>query len=355
MTLRDRLAHLEDLLAVHETIAGYGLTIDGGTPLEGGRLWTEDCVYDSDAKGADGGYRTRAGIESLIAGARDAAMGFAHITHLPIVAVEGATASAFATSHLLVADDGADFKINRVSANQWQLVRVDERWQMRRRTSRTLDGSGPSKEIYAEGARLIARQQVEAKGPQAEVSNPEEEHMESDELADLARRIGELEDKFEILQVIAGYGPSVDGGAAREAGMLWTENSWYDTDSSPAAATPHGRLGIENAAKRFLEDPVGLAHISHLPLIKVEGDHATAVNHSNTFHQEGDTFRVGRVSSNRWYFCRVDGKWQIERRVNRLLTGSPESKDVLAEGTRAVLGTDGTSAGSMEVADRTES
>jgi SnoaL-like domain len=160
----------------------------------------------------------------------------------------------------------------------------------------------------------------------------------AEELAAMDKRISELEDKLAIMQVVAGYGPSVDGGAAREAGSLWTTDSWYDTDSSPAAATPHGRVGIEEAAKRFFEDPVGLAHISHMPLIKVEGDRATVVNHSNTFHQEGDGFRIGRVSSNRWDLVRVDGNWQIERRINRLLNGSRESKDVLADGTREILG-----------------
>lgn len=157
-------------------------------------------------------------------------------------------------------------------------------------------------------------------------------------LAAMNRRIREVEDKLAILQVVAGYGPSVDGGAAAEAGALWTEGSWYDTDASPGASVPHGRAGIEGAARRFLEEPVGIAHISHLPLIKVDGDRATVVNHSNTFDQDGDDFRVGRVSANRWELVRIDGTWQIERRVNRLLNGSRESKDVLGDGTREVLG-----------------
>lgn len=161
----------------------------------------------------------------------------------------------------------------------------------------------------------------------------------TDALAAMERRIQELEDRLAILQVVAGYGPSVDGGAAAEAGALWTVDSWYDTDASPGASVPHGRAGIEGAARRFLQEPVGIAHISHLPLIKVDGDRATAVNHSNTFDQAGDdAFRVGRVSANRWELVRVDGTWQIERRVNRLLNGSRESKDVLGDGTREVLG-----------------
>lgn len=154
----------------------------------------------------------------------------------------------------------------------------------------------------------------------------------------LARRVQELEDKLAVLQVVAGYGPTVDGGAAEQAGALWTEGSWYDTDSSPAASVPHGRAGIEGAARRFLEDPVGQAHISHLPIIRIDGDRAVVVNHSNTFEQDGDGFRVGRVSANRWELVRVGDSWQIERRVNRLVDGTRTAKDVLAEGARDVFG-----------------
>jgi SnoaL-like domain len=160
---------------------------------------------------------------------------------------------------------------------------------------------------------------------------------------DLEDRVRALEDKLAILQIVAGYGPSVDGGAVQEAGSLWTEQSWYDTDSTPAASKPHGRAGIEAATRQFLDDPVGLAHISHLPLIRVEGDRAIAINHSNTFHQDGDSFRLGRVSSNRWELVRVGGSWQIERRVNRLMNGSSESKAVLADGTRDVFAEEATS------------
>jgi hypothetical protein len=155
---------------------------------------------------------------------------------------------------------------------------------------------------------------------------------------DLATRLRELEDKFAVLQVVAAYGPTVDAGAERQAGAIWTTESWYDTDSSPAAAVPHGRAGIEGAARRFRDDTSGLAHISHLPVIRIDGDRATVVNHSNTFQRDGDGFRVDRVSANRWDLVRVDGSWQIERRVNRLVDGSPVARDVLDEGVRLVLG-----------------
>jgi len=336
--LKARVDRLEDVVAVRETIAGYGLTIDGGSSLLGGRLWTDDCVYDSDAPNANGLIETRAAIEALIDGARNAPIGFAHMTHLPVVVVEGDRATSYAASHLPTAPDGSRFGVSRVSANKWDLVRADGRWQIQRRTSRALDGSPEGREIFAEGARRMATERA-ANAANGLGSSVEEYEMgTAEELAELDRRIRELEDKLAVLQVVAGYGPSMDGGAAREAGLLWTVDSWYDTDSSPAAAEPHGRAGIEGAAKRVLENPAGLAHISHMPLIKVDGDRATVVNHSNTFDQDGEEFKIGRVSSNRWDLVRVDGTWQIERRVNRLLSGSKESRDVFAEGTREILG-----------------
>jgi hypothetical protein len=333
--LKERLGRVEDHLAVRETIAGYGPTIDGGTAILGGMLWTDDCVYDSD--GAANAHQTRGAIVALIEGARAAEIGFAHLTNLPVVLIDGHRATAYAASHLPIAGDGGEFHISRVSANKWDLVRADGRWQIQRRTSRALDGSNAAKEIFAEGARSVDTERS-ARSEQGLGSETEEDGMDiSKELATMDQRIGELEDKLAILQVVAGYGPSMDGGAAREAGALWTEDSWYDTDSSPAASVPHGRAGIEGAAKRCLEDPVGLAHISHVPLIKVEGDRAIVVNHSNTFEQDGDAFRIGRVSSNRWDLVRVDGRWEIERRVNRLLNGSIESKSVFAEGIQEIL------------------
>jgi hypothetical protein len=337
-TLRDRVGRLEDVLAVHETIAGYGLTIDGGLPEEGGRLWTEDCVYDSDAAAADGPFRTRAAIEGLIAGARDAVLGFGHITELPMVVVDGDRATAYAPSDLPIAREGGDYQVSRVSANQWDLERVDGRWQMERRTSRVLDGSPQGKRLFADGARRVAAERAAA-ALRARESSTEDEGMSNDEMAVLAQRVAELEDKFAILQLVAAYGPSIDGGAAKEAGLLWTDDCWYDSDASSAGTDGvRGRAAIEAVSAGCGEATFGIAHISHMPLIKVDGDRATVIDHSNTFHEDNGEFLIGRVSSNRWDLVRLDGVWQIERRVNRCLDGSPASKAVFAEGVREVLG-----------------
>jgi len=157
----------------------------------------------------------------------------------------------------------------------------------------------------------------------------------ADDFAALERRVRELEDRLAILQLVASYGPSIDGGAVAEAGQLWTEDCWYDSDAPSAGADGvHGRAGIEGVAKMCGELDFGLAHITHLPVITVDGDHATVVGHSNTYQKVGDEFHTGRVASNRWELERVDGNWQVRLRTNRLLDGSAASKAVFADGLR---------------------
>jgi hypothetical protein len=168
-------------------------------------------------------------------------------------------------------------------------------------------------------------------------ATPKELTMISDEeYAALEQRVREVEDKLAIYQLVASYGPSVDGGAVVEAGRLWTEDAWYDSDApSAGGAGVHGREGIEGVARMCGELAIGVAHITHLPIVTVDGDRATVIGHSNTFHQEEDQeYHIGRVASNRWDLERIDGAWHIRRRTNRLLDGSAESKAVLADGLR---------------------
>jgi hypothetical protein len=153
-------------------------------------------------------------------------------------------------------------------------------------------------------------------------------------LSELEQRIVHLEDTVEVLRVVAGYGPSVDGGAATEAGMLWTDDCEYDSDNAPEPL--RGRAAIEQLSTTVGAVPMGVAHFHNLPIVVVDGDRATVTGHSNTFHQEGDRYAVARVSANRWELERVDRRWQIRRRVNRILDGSPEGRALLAEGSRDV-------------------
>lgn len=353
--LLGRVTRAEDQLAVRETIAGYGLAVDGAMPLLCGQLWTEDCAYDSNAVGANGGYYTRDAIEVMSGRDRErtgGTLGYAHVTHPPLVVVDGDRATAVAASNLSFSTNDLDslppdmrgrlvegaadpFQVYRVSANRWDLVRIGGRWRMHVRFSRTVDGTAEGKEIFAEGARLVdADRAATAEGARA--TRPTAGAMGDDDVAAVERRITELEDKLALLNLFASYGPSVDGGAVSEAGRLWTEDCLYDSDTTPDGV--HGRRSIEAVAASIGAGDLGVSHISHAPVTRIDGDRATIVNHSNVFIQDGDELRIVRLAANRWDVVRVDGEWQVERKVNRLLDGSLESKDVLADGLRIVYG-----------------
>jgi ketosteroid isomerase-like protein len=69
-----------------------------------------------------------------------------------------------------------------------------------------------------------------------------------------------------------------------------------------------------------------------VPVVDLDGDHATAVNHSRVYvHRDGE-WRLARVSANRWTLRRDDGRWRVELRTNRLLDGDPDARALLATG-----------------------
>ena len=85
--------------------------------------------------------------------------GLAHFTSLPHVAIDGD--SAIVTSYLQilvpqtqgnavdVPNHGSSkgFRVHRMTANRWELVRTAAGWKIKRRTLRTLDGSEPARRI----------------------------------------------------------------------------------------------------------------------------------------------------------------------------------------------------------------
>jgi hypothetical protein len=156
-----------------------------------------------------------------------------------------------------------------------------------------------------------------------------------DRLDALERRVRELEDTIAIYQVLASYGPSVDGGAGDAVHQLWTEDCRYDTDTGSGGMS--SRDEVATMANNVGGVPPRFAHVINTPIVVVDGDTAVATGHSTTYRRDGERFYPDRVSANRWELERVDGRWRTKLRVNRLLDGSPEARAVLARGLRESL------------------
>lgn len=149
----------------------------------------------------------------------------------------------------------------------------------------------------------------------------------------LERRVRELEDRLALYQLIATYGPAVDSGTSEVVGSLWTEAGFYDT-------FPVVLEGRDEIAAMVLGDrhqsymANGCAHVQGMPHIAIHGDTAVATLYSQLFlrDDENDGFRLWRVAANRWELVREAGGWRVVGRVNKLLDGSPDGRELLRRG-----------------------
>ena len=166
----------------------------------------------------------------------------------------------------------------------------------------------------------------------------------NERLAVLEARVHQLEDQLALYQIMSAYGPLVDSGDAEATAALWTEDGIYDWGggSAPGAGVREGPQGAaHNAAE--IADMVrgeyhqaiikgGAAHVIGLPHVSVDGNSAVAISYSRLYRRDGDNFRVWRVGANRWEFVRTENGWRVKRRINRLLTGNAEPREMLRAG-----------------------
>lgn len=149
-------------------------------------------------------------------------------------------------------------------------------------------------------------------------------------IAALEERVRLLEDHVAVLRLIGSWGPAVDTGSSRAAGDLWDENGVLDSDLSrlegPAAVTAM----VESDGQQQLIAH-GCAHVQSAPVVTVDGDRATVIAYSQVFLHADEGHDVWRVSANRWECARTPAGWRITRRVNRVIDGSGESHEILAQ------------------------
>jgi len=148
---------------------------------------------------------------------------------------------------------------------------------------------------------------------------------------ELQARVQRLDDQAAIYQLIANYGPAADSGWSEMAASLWTEDGIYDAQ----VGAWQGREAIaamisgETHRKYILE---GCAHILTMPYITIDGDTAVATCYGQLMRNDGDNFRVWRVTATRWELHRDADGWRIANRVNKLLDGDPAARELLRQG-----------------------
>jgi hypothetical protein len=164
-SLEDRLRAIEDRLEIYDLIASHPPSADTGGKDHIAASWVDDGVFDrggnlSSPRGRD------AISDQVLTPEHQAAIarGLAHFTGLPHVMIDGDTAVVTSYLQILVPQTQGDpvevpnhgsskgFRVHRLTANRWELVRTREGWKIKHRTLRPLDGS--------EGARQILQQAI---------------------------------------------------------------------------------------------------------------------------------------------------------------------------------------------------
>lgn len=153
-------------------------------------------------------------------------------------------------------------------------------------------------------------------------------------LADLERRLQQIEDERSIERLIASYGPLVDAGDAESTAALWHHDGVYDVENwlmngREEIAAMVGSRGHQDLIAR------GCTHFLGPAVVTVTGDEAVAVCESTLLVKQGNQFRVARGGANYFHLKRVaerPGQWQIVTRITRMLDGAAESRALLVDG-----------------------
>jgi hypothetical protein len=165
----------------------------------------------------------------------------------------------------------------------------------------------------------------------------------------LEQRVREIEDRFEILNLIASHPPSADTGGSEHIASCWVEDGVFDRGAG--LSSPHGRSELANQVKSPAHQAAiagGLAHIVGLPYVKIDGDTAVVISYLQILvpqtqgdpvevpnHGTSKGFRVHRVGANKWDLVRTPEGWKFKSRSLRLLDGSEEARAILRHALRA--------------------
>ncbi|WP_323763979.1 nuclear transport factor 2 family protein [Marinovum sp.] len=148
-------------------------------------------------------------------------------------------------------------------------------------------------------------------------------------LDSLAARITALEDRQQIADLIAGYGPAVDACNGDAAAATWAEGGRYEIGANWCL---DGRGEIAaltgfDAHQAYVSR--GCGHVLSPHKITVDGRRARAFGYSMVVLHKGDGWRIGRLSANRWVFEKGAAGWTATSRRADLLDGARAARALL--------------------------
>ena len=161
-------------------------------------------------------------------------------------------------------------------------------------------------------------------------------------------RLRAVEDKLEILNLIASHPPAADTGADYYTKWSFTEDGVIDLGGGKGATGNEKIAAGQQSPGHIAAIAGGLAHFAGLPRIELNGDeavatsylqiltpHPTAEPHEVPNHGVSKGFRIHRVGVNRWELVRTRDGWKIKKRSMRSLDGTEPAREILRSALKA--------------------
>ena len=165
----------------------------------------------------------------------------------------------------------------------------------------------------------------------------------------LEDRLRAVEDRLEIINLIASHPPSADTGSDNYYRNAFTADGLVDLGGGKQA---HGNEAIAAIVKTSEHQGAiagGLAHFCGLPRIELDGDSAVATSYLQIItpdqngapvalsgHGTSGGFRIHRIGVNRWELVRTKTGWKVKRRTLRPLDGSDGARELLRQAVARV-------------------
>ncbi|MEB3071016.1 nuclear transport factor 2 family protein [[Mycobacterium] vasticus] len=159
----------------------------------------------------------------------------------------------------------------------------------------------------------------------------------TDRLAALEARLARIEDERAIERMIASYGPLADAGEAEATAQLWAVDGTYEVEGWSMNSRADVAAMVRSDAHQGLIAG-GSAHFLGPAVVTVDGDDAVAVCESLMVVRHDKKYLVARAGVHHFQLCRLDGRWQIIRRISRTLDGDAEARRLLAAGVAGLNG-----------------
>lgn len=150
------------------------------------------------------------------------------------------------------------------------------------------------------------------------------------QVAELTRRVRELEDEQAIHRTLVRYGFAVDSNDADALTQLYTDDCVIEIDGVPLFRGSDGARALVNSAPHQAILP-NCAHMMGPFSIEVDGDRAVAVGYACVVVRDGDDTRIWREGCNRWELERRASGWLISRRQS-FGVGNTGAQEILKGG-----------------------